>query len=280
MGLLRHDDGAVTLPVLVFASALGGGLLVGAVLGGIGVIDLVDDPAPAAVAASAPYYDCPGGTAAGTVHRGDRIFLTGRDASGAWVEFRSPANLALPAWLPATDVLPDGDTTGLAERSCLVAVVAIGETDVTTTIAPPDTVPSTTVPDTTTTTTTTLAGPSVGSVSASADPIWEAYPGDTENCLGGAGQPVRTTISAPVTAPAGIQSVTLLWSVNGATGSAPMGLSGGSYRATLGPFGAEDPNVVPQDQTATISVTVRVTDGQGRTATAGRSITLKDCTFG
>lgn len=272
----RGDDGAISPMLALLAAAVGGGLVVGVALGVAGVIDLVPDPVPAAVAASAPYFDCPDGSAAGTVHRGDRIYLTGRDVSGAWVEFRSPENVGARAWLRAGDVLPDGDASGLDERTCLVTVVAVGETDTTTTIGPPDTVPSTTVPDTTT---TTAGAPSVGTVSASENPIWEAYPSDTENCLGGPGQPIRTTISAPVTAPAGVQSVTLLWSVNGVSGSATMGLSGASYRATLGPFGAEDPDVVPQDQTATVTVTVRVTDTQGRTATAARTVTLRDCTF-
>jgi hypothetical protein len=74
--------------------------------------------------------------------------------------------------------------------------------------------------------------------------------------------------------------VTLLWSVGGESGSIPMALSSGQYRATLGPFDAEDPNVVPLDGSLPVTLTVRVTDSDGRIATRQIQITLQDCTFG
>jgi len=72
------------------------------------------------------------------------------------------------------------------------------------------------------------------------------------------------------------------WSVGSVSGNTAMTLSGGSYGATLGKFSAEDPSPVPsgEGQTSPITVTVKVTDNQGRVATSGTTVTLKDCTFG
>ena len=69
------------------------------------------------------------------------------------------------------------------------------------------------------------------------------------------------------------------WQVGNLSGSSPMSLSGGQYQASLGPFDAENPNVVPVGSLP-ISITVTVVDGLGRSAAAQTSVTLNDCTFG
>ena len=71
-----------------------------------------------------------------------------------------------------------------------------------------------------------LAPPSVGQVSESHDPIWESYAG-FDDCNGVPSQFNTSVISATITAPAGVQSVTMFWSVGDQNGSKPMTLNGG-----------------------------------------------------
>lgn len=272
----RVDEGAAgNLVAVVLAGAAASGLLLGALLGLFGRIDLVGEPARVASAATASYVDCPHGTVLGTLTRGDRVFVTARDESGAWLQIRSPLSVEARAWMRTTHVLPDEAIESLPIASCHVPIEAIVVTTV------PDT--TTTTGDTTTTTssttTTTLPPPSVGSISATEDPIWESYDGE-ETCNFSPGLPALTVIAAPVDAPAGVQSVVLLWSVGGESGSIAMALSSGQYRGTLGPFDAEDPNVVPLDGSLQVTITVRVTDAQDRVASRQITITLNDCTFG
>jgi hypothetical protein len=278
----RVDEGAAgNLVVLVLGGAAIAGVLVGALLGLNGGIDLVAEPARVAGAATTSYYDCPGGPAAGTVTRGDRVYVTARDDSGSWLQIRSPGGVERRAWMRAAHVLPDDSVGGLPVASCQVPVAVVVDTTIpaTTTTVEATTSTTSTTSTTTTTTTTTLAPPSVGTVTSSENPIWESYEGE-ENCNTNPASPSLTVIAAPITAPSGIQSVTLLWSVGGESGSIPMALSSGQYRATLGPFDAEDPNVVPLDGSLPVTLTVRVTDSDGRIATRQIQITLQDCTFG
>ena len=85
-------------------------------------------------------------------------------------------------------------------------------------------------------------------------------------------------IRAAVTAPAGVQSVMLYWSVNGFSGSKAMGPStGNDYVGILGKFYTDNPNAVPDGQTRTITVIVRVIDDLGRQAENQTTVTLTDC---
>ncbi len=278
----RAESGAVATSLLVLAAALGSGLVVGGALAATGVLDVLGDPAPIASYDQASYYDCPSGSVVGRFARGDRVFVTGRDAGGGWVEVRDPFDAAGRVWMRAAHVTPDA-LVDLPVEACAVSA----DTATTTTAAPAG--DSTTTSSSTTlapsgdsTTPTTVALPSVGVVSTTADPIWEGYAADEGpgTCTSIAGQPIKTVISAAVSASAGVQSVLMEWSVGGVSGSIAMTESGGSYRATLGRFDAESPNVVPQGETRTITVTVRVIDELGRGATAVRTVTLEDCTFG
>lgn len=276
----RVDEGAAgNLVALVLGGAAIAGLVLGTALGLFGGIDFVSEPARVAGAATASYYDCPDGAALGTVTRGDRVYITARDESGSWLQIRSPRAVEGRAWVRSSHVLPDDSVATLPVVSCQVPVAAGVETTVTSTTTTTTIDATTTTTSTTSTTTTTLAPPTVGSVTSSEDPIWESYEGE-ETCNASPALPSLTTISAPVTAPSGVQGVTLLWSVGDESGSINMSLSSGQYRAILGPFDAEDPNVVPQDGSLPVTVTVRVTDSDGRIATRQIEITLQDCTFG
>jgi hypothetical protein len=287
----RHERGAAS-PLVLFA--LGGaaaGLVVGLVLGFSGGLDLVDESVVAAANASAPYSVCPGEAPSGSFHRGDRVLATAREQGPSWVQVRSPRSSDERVWVEARYLDVDIDLLSLPIVPCVVIVGVTVESTTTTVIATttsttttsPSTTTSTSTSTTTiiiitTTTTTTLPPPTVGAVTESHDPIWETYDG-APLCLDGPGQFTTTVIAANVTAPAGIQSVTLLWSVGDESGSVAMSPVGGQYRATLGPFDADDPDGVPLNQSLPITVTVRVIDDLGRTATTNTTVTLNDCTF-
>ena len=283
---MQSDRGAIgNLLVVVLGGAAGAGLLVGAVLGLTGAASLVSEPSTLADAAVASYYDCPDGEALGTVTRGDRVFITGRDASGDWAEIRSPDAPNSRVWMRARQVLPDGETDDLPVFSCnvpveeiAVAVTTIPEEASTTTVGESTTTTSSTTSTTTTTTTvaatttTTLPPPSVNNISENPDPIWEQYSVGGYSCS----QPPTSTIAASVSAAAGVQSVTMSWTSAHGNGSQPMSNSGGTYNATLGPFeAAGSENGAPD----TVSITVSVIDNQGRQATGQATVTLNDCTF-
>jgi hypothetical protein len=274
-----RDDGALSPFVALVLGAAAAGLVLGLALGFTGAVSLVGEPQTIAAAATAPYGDCPASDPAGVFHRGDRVLATARSEDAAWVQVRSPRSTDERVWIRSADLEPDADLSGLPVLPCGVAVEVITETTTTTSST---STTSTTVLDTTTTTlaatTTTLPPPAVTTVTVTNNPIWEGYNGE-DFCLGGPGQPTRTVVSASVTAAAGVQSVTLLWSVGGESGSIAMTLSSGQYRATLGPFDAENPDGVPQDQSLPITVTVRVVDDLDRTATKQTTVTLEDCTF-
>ncbi len=277
-----------------FSVAIGaavGGLVVGSVLGFTGAVDLVGEGAPAALAAEASFYECGFEEPSGGLISGDRVYATGRDANGDWIEIRSPHDSNARVWIRAVQLTPDAELALLPVVPCDEPATAIVETDETTTTTVADTTTTTTVVTTTTTTippttttvpattTTVPAAPTVGAITEEHDPIWEKYPAYPDSCLGSPNTPVTSLISAPVTAPAGIDSVVMLWSVGGTSGQVTMTLSGGQYRATLGPFSADDPSPVPQNESLPITVTVRVTDDLGRTANRNTTVTLNDCTF-
>lgn len=245
----------------------------GVVLQRSGAVDPLDEETQVAAYAEASYYDCPSGESLGSFVRGDRVYLVGRDESGGWVQVRSPRDVDQRVWISAAQVSPDA-VVDLPVETCALEVTSGTVVDSTAVTG------TTEVTDTSTTTPSGPAGPSVGSVNAGPGTIWEGYAADASTCQGNPGQPIRSTVTATINAPGGVKSVVMSWSVGSVSGSTAMSLSGGSYRATLGKFSADDPSPVPNGQTSPITVTVKVTDNQGRTATGGTTVTLKDCTFG
>jgi hypothetical protein len=263
----------------VLGIAIGAGGVVGVALG---LTVLADDPSGggSVSAATATAYACPGVGEVGTLHGGDRVLITGR--SGDWLAVRNVRGGLERVFVFAAAVTPDADLANLPEVSCdLSGSVALNTT--TTTTAVPDDTTTTTAPIATTTTTTTIAAtttttpaaPSVGTIGRTPTEIWEMYfDGSDYSCF----QPNTSTISAAITAPAGIQSVNLSWSAGGGIfGQKAMTPGGGStYTASLvGPF--------PEDSIVggfiTINITVTVTDNLARSASAHSTVTLHDCSF-
>lgn len=258
----------------IVAAATSGGVVIGGLLG----VLTADDAAPATLGRDAvTVYACPGQGAVGTLHRGDRILVIGR--SEQWLAVRNVRGAGEQVFIAAEAVVADDDLDGLPQVDCADA----GKLAVTpTTPAPttavvdstvPDSEPSSTVapagPASTIATTTTLAPPRVVSVVDSPDPISESYAGS--DCGDGI-----VTVTASISAPAGVASVVLSWTSTAGNGSTPMSKVGGTYKATIGPFGF---TFVPDNQVVTLTYTVNVTDTLGRQHSRQGTITVNDCTL-
>lgn len=110
------------------------------------------------------------------------------------------------------------------------------------------------------------AGPTIGGVGVSPNPIWETDSGT--KCPAGF-EPSIATVTAPVSDPSGVGSVTMSWP----GGSKSM--SGGATRsATIGPF----PTTTTSTSTV-ITITITATDAVGNVSTKQASVTVNDCTL-
>lgn len=266
----------MSILVKIVAAATSGGVVIGGLLG----VLTADDAAPATLGRDAvTVYACPGEGAVGTLHRGDRILVIGRNEQ--WLAVRNVRGAGEQVFIAAEAVVADDDLDWLPQVDCADAgTLAVTPTTPAPTTAVVDTtMPDTTVPDTTLTpgaptttiaTTTTLAPPTVVSVLDSPDPIWESYTGS--DCGDGI-----ATVTASISAPAGVASVVLSWTSTEGNGSTPMSKVGGTYRATIGPFGD---TFVGNGQVVVLTYTVKVTDTLGRQHSRQGTITVDDCPFG
>jgi hypothetical protein len=258
-----------------------------------GTVDLLGEPTTVASGAAAPYHQCPGGEQLADFHRGDRVFAPGVDASGEWVEVRSPVDMAARVWVEARFVTGDGPLDDLPVTDCLVPVAisaAAESTTTSTTEAAGDTTTSSTTTETTTGTTAPPAtgttsppatgttappdstGPSIAGAAANPVSIWEED-GLGITCPGGTAR--QATISATVTDPSGVATVTAGWSDPGGSQNVAMSASGGVYSTTLGPYaaGAWDPaSTDPYDHVVNVTITAR--DGVGNESTAVVVVTV------
>lgn len=281
---MNGERGAIgNIIAVVLGGSAAAGLIVGALLGVTGTASLVGEPATLADAAVASYYDCPDGAALGTVTRGDRVLITGRDASGDWAEIRSPLALNSRVWMRAAQVLPDGDTADLPVFSCNVPVEVIAATVTTTTEAPDTTTETTEATATTQTTGTTQATattqttattqatattgttappadttpPLISNPAASPVQIWE-QDGLGISCPGGT--PRQSIVSATVTDAGGVASVTASWNDPLGSHNVAMSVSGSTYSTTIGPYAA---GTWPDGSNSSLPVTILAVDGSG-----------------
>lgn len=304
---------------IVGGLAVGTAALVGGVLLGVsGAVDLVGDEgaAPAVVtptggddsgggsAGAVAYFACPNERELGELHGGDRVYLTGRDESGDWVELRSPLDASIPVWVRAEVVDPDGDAD-LPEVDCDLTELALGATPTTTpeetpeqttttttevddepatptttrpsttpTTSQPPVTPTTTTPQTTTPTTSPPAPPVIGSRSVSPAPMVERYatrPGWCETWYPGSELAQLTVgISGQVS-----DASYTLWIAGQQIGQGSLAHSGGSVWATqLGPFAYD---TVPPNSTATVTVRVAASGPGGPAVQRQVSFELNDC---
>ena len=145
-------------PPLRLIGGLGvAGVIVGGVIGFTALKPAESAGASAVIVQTQRYslYDCPGGGLRGTALPGDRVFVTGRNEAGDWLELRDPRNQSNRAWVPAGAVDPDA-VADVPVVPCNPAVEMVTGAATST-----STTTSTTVPETTTTTvpesTTTIA---------------------------------------------------------------------------------------------------------------------------
>ncbi|HSM01177.1 MAG TPA: hypothetical protein VK960_01885, partial [Acidimicrobiia bacterium] len=273
----------------VVALAIAGGVVAGGGAGLAGLGDSGREPARLALDA-VPVYACPGVGELGTLHRGDRVLITGR--SGDWLAVRNVRGSGERVFVAAAVVTSDSDLSGLPIEDCDdLGTIAVGEGSSTT--VPDGTTTTTSVPDSTTTseaaTTTTTAvttttttptttttttpapdttPPSIGSASAVPSAIWELDFGGIQ-C-----GPVdrQSTISATVTDDVGVASVTLEWEFeNGSPQSKPM-TGGAGYSATFGPFPY---GTVDDSTTENVTLTIRATDAIGNFSTTTVQVQVK-----
>jgi hypothetical protein len=280
------------------------GVLIG---GGIGLLGVGESSPDAAFLAldAVPIYACPGTGEVGTLHRGDRVLITGR--SGDWLAVRNVRGSAERVFVAAAVVTPDADLSGLPEEDChdagLVSVASTTTTlpedtattvpattttlpgttttipgTTTTTIAPTTTIAATTTTTVAATTTTTTApdntAPSITGVSASEPQIWEQDGGGIF-CV--AGTPRQSTISATVTdAGSGIASVTASWNDPNGSHTVAMTKNGNVYSVVIGPYPANTWDPPPSDpgNSHNLAISIFAEDNEGNESQSGTSITV------
>jgi hypothetical protein len=262
---------------------------VGVGLGVTGGVDIVRGTRVLAADAVA-FHDCPGGATLGDLHRGDRVYATGRTKANDWLEVRSPRDPGTRVWMPTRFAVPDADTSGLPVVECTVTELALGE------------IGGTEETDGATTTTMPFAGlpgpsddegddggsggsggggpsgpsdttpPSIGQLTTPFNPnIYEDKP------LGSCGTESAYVLT-DVTDDSGVASVSITWQVGtaGPQSASMAKVAGNSYRVLVGGFSQ---STLPSGSTP-ISFTVIATDGagnQGQRSFSGPLI-LNDCT--
>jgi hypothetical protein len=170
---------------ILIGLAIGGGAAVGAAgiaIGYSGAVSFSRGVEASVTTGALAYYACPNLGAVGQFHSGDRVYVTGIDESGEWLQVRAPHDLDDRAWVQREYVDPDEDFEApLATCNAEVGELALAEgpTPTTTTTEPGDEEPdevdepeptTTTAPATTTTTTaaptTTTAPPATTTTTA------------------------------------------------------------------------------------------------------------------
>jgi hypothetical protein len=232
-------------------------------------------------------FGCPGGAVVGEVGGGDRVLATGQDATGAWVEIRSPLVPDARVWVEADLVDPDRSFAGLPVVACPPESVALGDlTDVvpgddeTTTTTEAD-VTTTTVPGVTTTTTTQAT--TTTTTAPDTTPPVIANQNVTPTTIGHdfyCPPPHVATVSAFVTDNVGVSQVRAIWTIPGlAQETRTMShAGGGTYSGEIGPY--EWPQDGVDEGQHQVIVTIEARDAAGNLATATTSFTFRsaeDC---
>jgi hypothetical protein len=282
----------------IAVATLGVAVGAGAALGGTGAVDLSDEERFAELLpGEATYHLCPDDVSLGVFHGGDRVYVTGRDGSGAWVEVRAPEDLSARVWVRVQELDPDASLDGLPVVDCAFATGAspsttsgattpgTGEPSTTgppgtagdsttssagmpTTTGPPDATTSTGFPTTTGPPDTTP--PDISELRVNLPSIWEDGPSCSR-------LPRQATVAGTVTdADSAVAGVTLRWTIGeGTDDSTAMTSSATTWSATIGPF---PPGTVDELGDAVV-LTVTATDTAGNVATVEdfRLLRLEGC---
>ncbi|MEQ1873528.1 MAG: hypothetical protein ABL953_07360 [Ilumatobacteraceae bacterium] len=241
---------AAVLPMKLLAGLGAFGLIVGGALG-LTALKPADDNTGIGVTVEVQQYslyDCPDGAPTGIAYPGDRVYVTGRDESGSWLEVRDPRNQGSTLWVPSAAVNPDA-VIEVPVHDCTDEVELIAVEAETTT---------TTVVETTTTTLpldTQKPVVVVAKGSPNPDEIWGINP---DNCVDQSTITVQAADNVGVTQVRGTYAAGLPGSplvfVHGA---------GNTWTATFGPFAG-----VPSPyRDVVISIVARDAAGNNSTAT-------------
>jgi len=209
-------------------------------------------------------YDCPDGAIAGAVYAGDRVYVTGRDASGGWYEVRDPRNQASVRWVPEGAVDPDA-VVDVPVRECSVPVELVGageESSTTTTTVAGQTGPTTTVTEQTAPGTTVQTTPVADKVKPT---VSQAGRSPAQIFDSSCGAPYASISTITVTATDNV-AVTQVTGTYSGLGGSPLSFTkggGNTWTATFGPFTGLAPGYF---QNITIIIVAR--DAAGNTSSA------------
>ncbi|MEQ1873524.1 MAG: hypothetical protein ABL953_07340 [Ilumatobacteraceae bacterium] len=233
------------LPVLGVA-----GLAVGGTLG-FTVLSPDDDGSGGVAVDVQQYslYDCPDGALVGSAYAGDRVFVTGRDESGGWLEIRDPRNESVVLWVPTGAVDPDA-VIDVPVHECEEPIEAVVVDESTTTTVTTDTTPVTDPPA------SDDQAPVASPPNASPGVI---YDGDTDD----ADCPETATITVTATDNVAVTQVTGTYTGVGGSPKAFSKGAGNTWTATFGPFSELAPAF---DQDITIVIVAR--DAAGNSSNA------------
>ena len=249
---------AAVLPMTLLAGLGAVGLIVGGALGFTALKPADDNARIGATVEVQQYslYDCPGGAPTGIAYPGDRVYVTGRDDSGGWLEVRDPRNQGSTLWVPSVAVDPD-NVIDVPVRSCNEPIELIAVDATTTTTLLGDT--TTTSPVATTTPPTTQAPdtqkPLLSKGTRNPDEIWGI---NVDDCVD------RSTITVQAVDNVAVTQVRGSYGA-GLPGS-PITFShaaGNTWTATFGPLSGFD-SLYSED--VVISIVAR--DAAGNTSTA------------
>jgi hypothetical protein len=210
-------------PVLKIVGGLAvTGLAVGVLLGATVLRPGGDDLVTAAGidVREASTFDCPDGTAIGSLRSGDRVFVIGRDDAATWSAIRRPDRIDDVVWISADALTPDAERTDVPVIDCdnepelLAAAPPASEvpesTTLDTTVAesvPEVTAPESSAPDTAAPSTTqprsitTTTRPSSPAPTPPPAPVPAPTPATTTPPAPPPPPPTPTPTPAPVTTP-------------------------------------------------------------------------------
>lgn len=302
---------------LAITGAIGAGA-VGVALGHSGNSPFSNTSPPSVPdSGGAPYYLCPGGGDLGQLTDGARVYLTGVDDSGDWVQVRAPGNLADRAWVERHHVDPDrqvdlptascGTEVGELERADAAPTTTMPEsvdepqqsepegddegeepavttTSTTTSITPPTTTitPPTTSPPTTSSTTSTTSTTTTTTTTTSQPPTTQPAP-----VIGNISRNPAAIVERRPGVCGGAQTSSISVPIANATGAtmswnvgpAPQSSAMSAQGGVYSAvLGPFDEDVVASGH---VNITVTVTaSGPGGQRSAQTTVRLNDCYFG
>jgi len=280
-----------------FAAIIGSIVIGGAAIGiGLERAELfspIGEPQAAAGFNEVSYSLCPGVSELGTFHGGDRVFITGINDDGAWLEVRAPFDTDARVWVETDQIIEDSSLEDLPLVDCDLAVATgpeVSDTTTTTTaepstttvgstttIAAPPTTDTTEAPPTTETTEpppppppSDDEGPRIDFFQADEDEIWE----DGPSC---AGQQMTVQVGGVVVDDGSdVDAVWIDWEVGLSFGTAPaLELAAHVYFAEIGPF--PDSTITGADASISLSLFAYDIHQNESSVTSDSLVVLRDC---